>query len=130
MPVLPFTLFRYFVEDKADSSKPSETSTSQILRRVKNRSPEFSTLQNLDRDETRSASDLWNLVPNLLYCDTAERESDIVLCFERLFDRDNPPLQMVLNVLDIYRSLRRRWSRADLHVLVPVPHAPHHDISR
>ena len=55
---------------------------------MKCHSPEFSILQNLDRDETRS--DPWNGVPNMLY--------DVVLCFERLFD--NPPLQMV----DIRRS--------------------------
>jgi len=87
-----------FVE--ADSSKPSGASTSLMLRRVKRHSPESSILQTLNGDETRN--DPWNPAPNLLY--TAERGDDVVLCFERLFDSDDPPLQTVSNVIDYIRQ--------------------------
>jgi hypothetical protein len=87
-----------FVE--ADSSKPSGASTSLILRRVKHHSPELSILQALNRDETRD--DPWNPAPRLLYA--AERGDDVVLCFERLFDCDDPPLQTVSNVIDYIRQ--------------------------
>ncbi|KAH9979684.1 hypothetical protein BJV74DRAFT_780129 [Russula compacta] len=87
-----------FVE--ADSCGTSHTSTSLILRRVKRHSPEFLILQKLNTDESRN--DPWNPAPNLLY--TAERGDDTVLCFERLFDCDDPPLQTVANVIDYIRQ--------------------------
>jgi hypothetical protein len=71
------------------------------LRRVKRHSAEHSILQTLNRDETRD--DPWNPAPNLLYA--AERaDDDVVLCFERLFDCDDPPLRTVANVIDYIRQ--------------------------
>jgi hypothetical protein len=68
---------------------------------VKRHSSEYSILQALNRDETRN--DPWNPAPNLLY--VAERgDDDVVLCFERLFDCDDPPLQTVANVIDYIRQ--------------------------
>ena len=67
---------------------------------MKRHSPEFSILRTLNGDETRD--DPWNPAPNLLY--TAERGDDVVLCFERLFDCDDPPLQTVSNVIDYIRQ--------------------------
>jgi hypothetical protein len=63
---------------------------------VKRDSTELKILQGLNLDEIRS--DPWNPAPNLLY--TAERGEDAILCFERLFSCDNPPLQTVANVID------------------------------
>lgn len=64
---------------------------------MKCHSAEYSILQTLNRDETRN--DPWNPAPNLLYA--AERgDDDVVLCFERLFDCDDPPLRTVANVID------------------------------
>ena len=71
------------------------------MRRVKRHGPEFSILQTLNLDETRN--DPWNPAPNLLY--TAERGDDAVLCFERLFDCDDPPFQTVANVIDYIRQV-------------------------
>ncbi len=67
---------------------------------MKRHSPEVSILQTLNLDETRN--DPWNPAPNLLY--TAERGDDAVLCFERLFDCDDPPFQTVANVIDYIRQ--------------------------
>jgi hypothetical protein len=39
----------------------------------------------------------WHPAPNLY---TANRGDDIVLCFQRLFYWDDPPLQMVSNVIN------------------------------
>jgi hypothetical protein len=63
---------------------------------MKRDSTELTILQNLNLDEIRS--DPWNPAPNLLY--TAERGEYAILCFERLFPCDNPPLQTVANVID------------------------------
>lgn len=63
---------------------------------MKRDSTELAILQSLNLDEIRS--DPWNPAPNLLY--TAERGEDAILCFERLFSCDNPPLQTVANVID------------------------------
>ena len=67
---------------------------------MKRDSAEFTILQSLNSDEIRS--DPWNPAPNLLY--TAERGDDAILCFERLFGCDNPPLQTVANVIDYIRQ--------------------------
>ena len=67
---------------------------------MKRDSTEFTILQSLNSDEIRS--DPWNPAPNLLY--TAERGDDAILCFERLFGCDNPPLQTVANVIDYIRQ--------------------------
>jgi hypothetical protein len=77
-----------------------ETPESLIIRRVKRDSAEFAILQNLNIDEIRH--DPWNPAPNLLYA--AERGDDAILCFERLFGCDNPPLQTVANVIDYIRQ--------------------------
>jgi hypothetical protein len=67
---------------------------------VKLHSTELALLRALNSDEIRS--DPWNPAPRLLY--TAERGTDAVLCFERLFDCDHPPLQTVANVVDYIRQ--------------------------
>ena len=67
---------------------------------MKRDSTEFAILQSLNVDEIRH--DPWNPAPNLLY--TAERGDDAILCFERLFGCDDPPLQTVANVLDYIRQ--------------------------
>lgn len=67
---------------------------------MKRDSTEFTILQNLNVDEIRH--DPWNPAPNLLYA--AERGDDAILCFERLFGCDNPPLQTVANVIDFIRQ--------------------------
>lgn len=85
---------------EAGSSLPSETPASLIIRRVKRDSTEHTILQSLNSDEIRS--DPWNPAPNLLYM--AERGDDAILCFERLFGCDNPPLQTVANVIDYIRQ--------------------------
>ncbi|KAI0292457.1 hypothetical protein BC826DRAFT_1019338 [Russula brevipes] len=87
-----------FVE--ADSRTPSGKSTSLILRRVKRHSAELAILKALNLDEIRS--DPWNPAPNLLY--TGERGDDAVLCLERLFYSEDPPLQTVANVIDYIRQ--------------------------
>ena len=68
---------------------------------MKRDSAELKILQSLNLDEIRS--DPWNPAPNLLY--TAERGEDAILCFERLFSCDNPPLQTVANVIDYIRQM-------------------------
>ena len=68
---------------------------------MKRDSTELTILQSLNLDEIRS--DPWNPAPNLLY--TAERGEDAILCFERLFSCDNPPLQTVANVIDYIRQV-------------------------
>ncbi|KAI0298163.1 hypothetical protein B0F90DRAFT_833225 [Multifurca ochricompacta] len=85
---------------EADSGTPSGTSTSLILRRVNRHSPELAILQALNLDEIRN--DPWNPAPRLLY--TVERGDDVILCIERLFDCDDPPLQTVANVVDFIRQ--------------------------
>lgn len=87
-----------FVE--ADAGAPSEMSTSLILRRVKLHSTELALLRALNADDIRG--DPWNPAPRLLY--TAERGDDAVLCIERLWDCDRPPLQTVSNVVDYIRQ--------------------------
>ncbi|KAI0265556.1 hypothetical protein BC834DRAFT_824835 [Gloeopeniophorella convolvens] len=87
-----------FVE--ADSSCSSGVPTSLILRRVKRHSTELKLLEALNLDEVRN--DPWNSAPRLLH--SAERGDDVVLCFERLFDCDEPPLQTVANVIDYIRQ--------------------------
>ncbi|KAI9510151.1 hypothetical protein F5148DRAFT_1182038 [Russula earlei] len=82
-----------FVEAE-DSGAHSGRSTSLILRR------EFAILRALNLDDIRD--DPWNPAPNLLY--TAERGDHVVLCFERLFGCDDPPLQTVANVIDYIRQ--------------------------
>lgn len=67
---------------------------------MKRGSTEFTILQSLNSDEIRN--DPWNPAPNLLY--TAERGDDAILCFERLFGCDDPPLQTVANVIDYIRQ--------------------------
>lgn len=84
------------VEASTSTGSPSGTPASLILRRVKRDSTELTILQSLNLSEIRS--DPWNPAPNLLY--TAERGEDAILCFERLFSCDNPPLQTVANVID------------------------------
>jgi hypothetical protein len=85
---------------EAGTTSPSGTPASLILRRVKRDSTEYTTLRSLNLDEIRN--DPWNPAPNLLY--TAERGDDAILCFERLFSCDNPPLQTVANVIDYIRQ--------------------------
>jgi len=86
---------------EADASAPSERSTTAlILRRVKLHSTELALLRSLNADEIRS--DPWNPAPRLLY--TAERGDTAVLCLERLFDCDHPPLQTIANVVDYIRQ--------------------------
>lgn len=68
---------------------------------MKRDSTELTILQSLNLDEIRS--DPWNPAPNLLY--TAERGEDAILCFERLFSCDDPPLQTVANVIDYVRQM-------------------------
>jgi len=68
---------------------------------VKRHSPEVSILQALNLHETHN--DPWNPAPNLLY--TAERGDHAVLCFERLFDCDDPPFRTVANVIDYIRQV-------------------------
>lgn len=68
---------------------------------MKRDSTELTILQSLNLDEIRS--DPWNPAPNLLY--TAERGEDAILCFERLFSCDEPPLQTVANVIDYVRQM-------------------------
>jgi hypothetical protein len=68
---------------------------------VKRDSTEIAILQSLNLGEMRS--DPWNPAPNLLY--TAERGEDAILCFERLFSCDNPPLQTVANMIDYIRQV-------------------------
>lgn len=68
---------------------------------MKRDSTELTILQSLNLDEIRS--DPWNPAPNLLY--TAERGEDAILCFERLFSCDDPPLQTVANVVDYIRQM-------------------------
>ena len=63
-------------------------------------SPEFSILQALNEGET--CDNPWHLALNLLY--TTEHGDHVVLCFEHLFDCDDPPLQTVLNVIDYIRQ--------------------------
>lgn len=77
-----------------------ETPESLIIRRVKRDGTEFTIIQNLNVDEIRH--DPWNPAPNLLYA--AERGDDAILCFERLFSCDDPPLQTVANVIDFIRQ--------------------------
>ena len=88
---------------------------------MKRDSTEFKILQSLNSAEIRS--DPWNPAPNLLY--TAERGDDAILCFERLFGCDNPPLQTVANVIDYIRQaleviysflLRRPFALWHLHL--------------
>jgi len=86
---------------EASTNSPSGTPASLILRRVKRDSTELTILQSLNLDEIRS--DPWNPAPNLLY--TAERGEDAILCFERLFSCDSPPLQTVANVIDYIRQM-------------------------
>ncbi|KAH9073587.1 hypothetical protein EDB83DRAFT_2505194 [Lactarius deliciosus] len=88
-----------FVEADA-AGAPSEMSTSLILRRVKLHSTELALLRALNTTEIRS--DPWNPAPRLLH--TAERGDDAILCLERLFDCDHPPLQTVANVVDYIRQ--------------------------
>lgn len=85
---------------EADPGGSSNPSTALIIRRVKLHSTELALLRALNSDEIRS--DPWNPAPRLLY--TAERGTDAVLCFERLFDCDHPPLQTVANVVDYIRQ--------------------------
>jgi hypothetical protein len=61
---------------------------------------ELALLQALNIDEIRN--DPWNPAPRLLYI--AERGDDVILCIERLFDCDDPPLQTVANVIDYIRQ--------------------------
>ena len=68
---------------------------------MKRDSTELTILQSLNLDEIRN--DPWNPAPNLLY--TAERGEDAILCFERLFSCDDPPLQTVANVIDYIRQV-------------------------
>ena len=69
---------------------------------MKRPSTEFAILQALNLDD-EIRSDPWNPAPNLLY--TAERgDDDAVVCFERLFDCDDPPLRTVANVIDYIRQ--------------------------
>ena len=75
-------------------------SRSLILRRVKLKSTELALLRALNADEIRG--DPWNPAPHLLY--TAERGDDAILCIERLFDCDRPPLQTIANVVDYIRQ--------------------------
>jgi len=94
-----------------------------MLRRVKRHSSEFSILQTLNGDETRN--DPWNPAPNLLY--TAERGDDVVLCFERLFDCDDPPLQTVSNVIDYIRQaleVSKPVARGETHPSVDPATSP------
>jgi len=76
---------------------------------VKLHSTELALLRVLNADETRG--DPWNPAPRLLH--TAERGDDAILCIERLFDCDRPPLQTVANVVDYIRQA--------LEVRVPSP---------
>lgn len=64
-------------------------------------STELPIVQSLNLDEIRG--DPWNPAPNLLY--TAERGEDAILCFERLFSCDDPPLRTVANVIDYIRQV-------------------------
>jgi len=91
-------LLKVFVE--AGSKSLSEAPASLIIRRVKRDSTELAILQSLNFDEIRD--DPWNPAPNLLY--TAERGEDAILCFERLFACDDPPLQTFANVIDYIRQ--------------------------
>jgi hypothetical protein len=86
---------------EASTSSPSGTPASLILRRMKRDSTELTILQSLNHDEI--CSDPWNPAPNILY--KAERGEDAILCFERLFSCDNPPLQTVANVIDYIRQV-------------------------
>jgi hypothetical protein len=67
---------------------------------VKRDSAEFTILKSLNSGEVRN--DPWNPAPNLLHA--AERGDDAILCFERLFGCDDPPLQTVANVIDYIRQ--------------------------
>jgi hypothetical protein len=67
---------------------------------VKRHSREVSIIETFNLDKTRT--DPWNPAPNLLYM--AERGDDAVLCFERLFDCDDPLFQTVANVIDYIRQ--------------------------
>jgi hypothetical protein len=92
------SLLQVIVE--AGSNLTSETRASVIIQRMKPDSTEFKILQSPNSDEIRS--DPWNPAPNILY--TAERGDDTILCFERLFGCDKPPLQTVANVIDYIRQ--------------------------
>jgi hypothetical protein len=67
---------------------------------VKRHSTELAILQALNLDDIRN--DPWNPAPRLLY--TAERGEDVILCFEHLFDCDDPPMQTVANMIDYIRQ--------------------------
>ena len=86
---------------------------------------EFAILQNLNVDEIRH--DPWNPAPNLLYA--AERGDDAILCFERLFNCDDPPLQTVANVIDFIRQALEvmTLSVCSAAALVPPCRATHAD---
>jgi hypothetical protein len=81
---------------------------------VKRDSTELTILQSLNLGEIRS--DPWNPAPNLLH--TAERGEDAILCFERLFSCDNPPLQTVANVIDYIHQV------LEVTCIVPLSHYP------
>jgi hypothetical protein len=53
-------------------------------------------LQALNGDKMHD--DAWHLASNPLY--TTEHRDDVVLCFQCLFYWDDPPLQMVSNVIN------------------------------
>jgi hypothetical protein len=63
-------------------------------------SHELQLLRFFDADEVRH--DPWNLAPRIIQL--SERGNSAVVCLERLFEYDQPPLQTVANVIDFVKQ--------------------------
>ncbi|KAI0060350.1 hypothetical protein BV25DRAFT_1908398 [Artomyces pyxidatus] len=115
-----------FVQSSADTPTPC----SLILRRMPADSNELCLLQALNSDELRK--DPWNPAPRLLY--VAERATDVILCIERLFEYDQPPMETVANVIDYIRQALEGLSFLHEHKIAHMaygnPHGVMMDIGR
>ncbi|KAI0049394.1 hypothetical protein FA95DRAFT_1649083 [Auriscalpium vulgare] len=89
-----------FVESAKDDALPNSRTCSLILRRMPCDGEELAILRALNSDEVRH--DPWNPAPRVLY--VAERGGIAVVCLERLFEYDQPPMQTVADVIDYIRQ--------------------------
>ncbi|VDB91786.1 unnamed protein product [Peniophora sp. CBMAI 1063] len=87
-----------FVENLLD--EPYSPSSSMLIMHAPSDSIELHLLQTLDRDPLRD--DPWNPAPRILHHTT--RGTITVVCFERLFEYDQPPMVTVANVVDFVRQ--------------------------
>ncbi|KZV66227.1 hypothetical protein PENSPDRAFT_612941 [Peniophora sp. CONT] len=92
----PYTMV--FVENLMD--EPHSPTASMMIMHAPADSNELHLLKALDSDPLRD--DPWNPAPRILHHST--RGDKTVVCFERLFEYDQPPLATVANVVDFVRQ--------------------------